>query len=217
MCGKLIRPSQDVMNPIREAFEALKAPYRRTSSTVTRGSRCGPNPWQQHHHKARDGLQSATKGGKDIYQKFGTDGNMMKSTRNLRSHMIGRTHGSGIWITSHSAMAERKEYVNLIHLRCVDSNKQAGPLWKRPGYQEAQRELANLQKSQGQVQVPYIPGSERKRQSNKLDLLLREYLWAEHFAEPQKLRTPTSIIIFKLVTSRPCFGPLGFQACSVLR
>ena len=61
-CGKLMRPNQDVMNQMKEAFEILKAPYYRTSMTVTRGSKCGPNPWQQHHHKARDALRSAAKG-----------------------------------------------------------------------------------------------------------------------------------------------------------
>ena len=58
MCGKLIRSNTDMMNQVTEAFEILKAPYYRTSLIVTRGSKCGPNPWQQHHHKARDALRS---------------------------------------------------------------------------------------------------------------------------------------------------------------
>ena len=61
-CGKLMRPNQDVMNRIEEAFEILKVPYYRTSIIVTRGSKCGSNPWQQRHHKARDAMRSATKG-----------------------------------------------------------------------------------------------------------------------------------------------------------
>ena len=61
-CGKLIKPDQDAMNRIQEAFEILKAPYYRTSPISTRGSKCSPNLWQQHHHKARDALWSATKG-----------------------------------------------------------------------------------------------------------------------------------------------------------
>ena len=36
MCGKLIRPNKDVMKLIKEAFEALKAPYCRASSIVTK-------------------------------------------------------------------------------------------------------------------------------------------------------------------------------------
>ena len=50
------------MNQIKEAFEILKAPYYRTSPIVTRGGKCGPNPWQQHHHKARDAVRSGAKG-----------------------------------------------------------------------------------------------------------------------------------------------------------
>ena len=61
MCRKLIRPNKDVMNRINEVFEILNAPHYRTSSIVTRGSGCGPNPWQQHHNKARDASRSATK------------------------------------------------------------------------------------------------------------------------------------------------------------
>ena len=52
----------DVMNRIKEASEILEAPYYRTSMIVTRGGKCGPNPWPQHHHKTRDALRSATKG-----------------------------------------------------------------------------------------------------------------------------------------------------------
>ena len=55
-----MRPDQDAMNRIKEAFEILKAPSYRTSMIVTRGSKC--DPWQQHHHKARDALRSATQG-----------------------------------------------------------------------------------------------------------------------------------------------------------
>ena len=91
-----MRPDQDV-NRNKEAFEALKAPCYRTSLIVTRGSRCGPNPWQQHHHKARDTLRSAAKGERTFPQS-GTDGNMMESARNLSSHStvgrMGRVLGS---------------------------------------------------------------------------------------------------------------------------
>ena len=41
----------------------------------------------------------------------------------------------------------------------------------RPKYLQAKRELANLQKAEGQAQVPYIAVSERKRQNKKLDPL----------------------------------------------
>ena len=93
MCGKLIRPNKDVVNRIKEAFEALKAPYYRTPMIVTGGSRCGPNPWHC-------GVLQKVK--RHVPQS-GTDGNMMRSTENLSYHTIGRTHGSGIWITSRSS------------------------------------------------------------------------------------------------------------------
>ena len=63
-CGKLMNPGQDVMNWIKEVFEILKAPNNRTSQISTGGSKCGPNPWQHQHQKARDALRSAAKGGK---------------------------------------------------------------------------------------------------------------------------------------------------------
>ena len=60
--GKLIKPDQDAINRIKEAFEILKAPFFRASPISPRGSECGPNLWQMHHHKARDALRSAAKG-----------------------------------------------------------------------------------------------------------------------------------------------------------
>ena len=59
-CGKLIKPDQDAINRIKEAFEILKAPFFHASPISTRCSKCGPTLWQMHHHKARDALQSAT-------------------------------------------------------------------------------------------------------------------------------------------------------------
>ena len=107
---------------------------------------------------------------------------------------------------SHNALPwQRRRHNNMIHLRIPDSNKQAGPLCKRPGYKEATRALMNLQYAEGQG-VPKIPVKSRTRQNNTLDPELQKFLewssfhWAEYFAEPQKFRTPTTIIIFKLVT-----------------
>ena len=148
------------MNRIKEAFEALMAPpYYRTSAIVTRGTRCGPSPWQQHHHKARDALRSATKGERtftsiwdrwqhdEIYQKSHLKHNWSDAWVRCLDHIaqFDLSHNAPQW--------QRERYVNLIHLRSLDSNKQAGPLWKRPGYQEAKRELANIHKSEGQVQI----------------------------------------------------------------
>ena len=98
-CGKLRRPNQDGMNRIKEAFQILMGPYYRTSMIVTRGSKCSTNPWQQHHHKARDALRSATKVKVHLLQS-GTDGKMMRPAVNLSLLIIGRMHGSGTWTTS---------------------------------------------------------------------------------------------------------------------
>ena len=62
MCGK----TDTTQHRRDEPGYILKAPYHRTSMPVTRGSKCGPNPRQQHHHKARDALRSATQGGRTV-------------------------------------------------------------------------------------------------------------------------------------------------------
>ena len=134
--GKLIRPNKDVMSRIKEAFEALKVPYYRTSSIVTRGGGCGPNPWQKHHHKARDALRSAAKGERtctsiwdtwqhdEIYRKSQFWHNWSDAwVRYFGSHRAVRHKPQC------RAMAQRKVW-NLIHLQSLDSNKQAGRLWK---------------------------------------------------------------------------------------
>ena len=100
---------------------------------------------------------------------------------------------------------QRERRVNLTHLRSLDSNKQAGPSWERPGYKEAKRALASIQKAEGQG-VPYIPVDVRTRENNKLDPAVQEYSewlsshWAEHFGGTANFRTPTTIIILKQVT-----------------
>ena len=74
----------------------------------------------------------------------------------------------------------------MIHLRVLDSNKQAGPSCKRPGYKEATTAPLSLQYAEGQGEP-----ETRTRQNNTLDLELEKILewlsfhWAEYFAEPQ--------------------------------
>ena len=135
-CGKLMRPKQDVMNRIKEAFEILKAPCYRTSIIVTRGSKCGPNPWQQDHHKARDALRSATKGGRaftsiwdrwqhcEICRKSQLAHNWWDAWVRYLDHIV---HFN---IYHNATQPQREGYVKLLHLRTVDENKQA---WQRPG------------------------------------------------------------------------------------
>ena len=66
-----VRPNKSTMVRIREAFEALKAPYCRTAPVISRGNECGPNPWQQDLHKARGALRGATKKGQ-VYFDMGS-------------------------------------------------------------------------------------------------------------------------------------------------
>ena len=194
-----MRPKQDVMNRIKEAFEILKAPCYRTSMIVTRGSKCGPNPWQQDHHKARDALRSATKGGRaftsiwdrwqnyEIYRKSQLAHNWSDAWVRYLDHIV---HFN---IYHNATQPQREGYVKLLHLRTVDENKQA---WQRPGYREAKKELSNLQKSKREEQVLYIQVSDRKSLQNRIDPSLQEYLdwlstdWAEQFAEPQNSERP---------------------------
>ena len=98
-CGKLIKPGQDVMNWIKEAFDIPKVPYDRTSPISTRGSQYGPNIWQQHHHKARDALRSATKGDR-AFTSIWDRCNMIRSTGNLSFPIVGGTQGLDTWTTS---------------------------------------------------------------------------------------------------------------------
>ena len=66
------------------------------------------------------------------------------------------------------AIRQRARYKNMVDLRSLDSNRQAGPLCKRPVYKEAVRALRSLQHAEGQG-VPYIPLKSRTRQNNTLD------------------------------------------------
>ena len=133
-CGKLMWPSQDVMNQIQEAFEILKAPYYRTSMIVTRGSRCGPNPWQQHHHKARDALRSATKGERAVQLLQSVTGGKNDEIY-MKSQLAHCWSDAWVRYLDHivhfniyhnAPQPQRERYVNLLHLRSVDENKQAG-------------------------------------------------------------------------------------------
>ena len=109
---------------------------------------------------------------KSIYFNLRQMAKMMRSTGNLSLLFIGRMHGSGIWtalcISTSSTMRRNRgeRYVNLLHIRSVDENKQAGPLWQR--YREAKKELSNLHKSKRGEQVPCIQKCDRRRLKNRI-------------------------------------------------
>ena len=153
ICGKLLRPNKNVMDRIKEAFEALKAPYYRTLLLLYYERKwMRSNPWQQNHHKARDALRCATEGDRkysSIWDGRQNDGVYRayqlahKWTESWVRYLDFILHFD---ISNNAPSWQRERYVNLTHLRSLDSNKHAGPLWERHGHKEAKRALASLQK-----------------------------------------------------------------------
>ena len=107
--------------------------------------------------------------------RYGIGGRETKSIEHLNSHIIGPTSGSSYldyiphFDISHDALQwQRARYNNMVHLRSLDSNKQAGPLCERRGCKEATRALMNLQYAERQGE-PKIPLTSRTRQNNTMD------------------------------------------------
>ena len=141
-CGKLLRPNKSTLDRIRAAFEALKALYYRAAPRISRGKKCGHNPWQQDHHKSRDALKCPTE-----REKYTSIWDRWQNHEVYRASQLAQ-NWTDEWVKyldfiahcdiSHDAPHwQRARYNNMIHLRSLDSNKQAGPLCKRPGYKEA--------------------------------------------------------------------------------
>ena len=181
---------------IKKSLRNLKkAPHYRTSPISTRGRECGPNLWQQHHHKAGDALRSATKGDRgftSIWDRWQND-------EICRQSQLAHD-GSDVWVRYldhiahfsiyHNATQQQREsHMNLFYSRSVAENRQAPPLSQRPGYWEAKKEWINPQKARREELAHFIPISERQRLQNKIDPSLQknfEWLstkWAEQFAE----------------------------------
>ena len=106
----------------------------------------------------------------------------MKFIEHLNKHTIGQMNGLKYldfvvhFDFSHEAPSwQRARFYSMIHLRSLDSNKQAGPSWQRPGFKEATRALKILQNAEGQG-VPFIPVKSRTRQNNTLNPELQEFL-----------------------------------------
>ena len=166
-CGKLIKPDQDAMNRIKETFEILEAPYYRTSPISKRGSKSGPKMWQQHHHKARDAIRSATKGDRGFISIW--DG--WQNAEIYRESQLAQ-YWSDAWVRyldhivqfsiHHNATQQQREStINVLYLRSVDENRQAPPLSQRPGYWEAKKESINLQKARREELAPIDPSLQK--------------------------------------------------------
>ena len=148
MCqsGKLLRPNKSTLDQIREAFEAFFAPCYRTEPIISRGRTCGHNPWQQDHHRPRDTSKGATKKDKytSIWDRWQRDEVYRASqlADNSTDEWVKYLNFIAHFDISHDAPHwQRARYTNMIHVRSLDSNNQAGPLCKRPGYKEATRAL----------------------------------------------------------------------------
>ena len=61
VCGKVIRPNQEMIQRVRTAFDIIKTPHFRASHLTSRGRKHGPQLWQKHHHKAKDAPQGTRK------------------------------------------------------------------------------------------------------------------------------------------------------------
>ena len=124
LCGVWLRPNQSTMNRIRAAFSALKTPYYRNTVILSRG-RKRTQPRQMDHQKAMDARRGATKRHEDRWQNDET----------YRASEMA--HGwSEMWVKyfdciskidiSHEApYRQRLRHENTLHMRGVDSKKQA--------------------------------------------------------------------------------------------
>ena len=94
---------------------------------------------------------------------------------------------SKIDISNDAPYRQRLRYESIIHMRGVDSNKQAGPLCQRPDYKSSANSLVSFQRAQGKT-APHIPIKERTRQDNTLDPTVQNHLewlsfnWPTYFS-----------------------------------
>ena len=80
---------------------------------------------------------------------------------------------SQIDISHDAPYRQRLLHESTIYMRCVDSNKQAGPLCQRPDYKSSANALVSLQRAQGKG-VPQIPMHLRTRQTNNVEFQLED-------------------------------------------
>ena len=133
------------MERIRIAFAALKMSYFRTTVIQSRGLKSG----HKDHHKEVYRESQLVHGWTDEWVKY-------------------LDYISKIDISLDAPYNQRNRYENLLFMRVVDSNKQAGPLCRRPDYKLSANALVSLQRAQGKG-VPRISIMERTRQRDTLD------------------------------------------------
>ena len=100
---------------------------------------------------------------------------------------------SEIDICHNAPHRQRLRYESTVHMRGVDSNKQAGPLCQRPDYKSSANPLVSLQWAQGE-EVPHIAIQERTRQDNTLDPAVQQHLQWLSFNWPTYFSSSSSSI-----------------------
>ena len=153
-------------------------------------SRCSPNSWQQHHRQARDALRSATKGERtctSIWDRWQSD----EIYRNFQlSHCRSDT-----WVrfldTSTSATmlarAERTICESASFTKFLTRASRQDHCGRDQRIEKRKRNCQVFSSQQRKKQVTHIQASDWKREQNRLDPSLQEYLewlsmdWAEKF------------------------------------
>ena len=132
---------------------------------------------------------------------------MMKSTGNLNSHIIGRTHGSGTWTTSRSSTWATMHRSDRCGKVCESDSftkswleQAGGPIMEEtrvPGSTKITGKSAKVRRTRSSSlhSSKWKEASEQQTWPEWLSLHWRGALW-----RTAKFRTPTTIIIFKLVT-----------------
>ena len=137
------------------SIRRIESPSLSYCTNISRGKKCGPNPWQQDHHEARDASRGATK-----KEKYTPIWDRWQNDEVYRASQLAH-NWTDAWVKyldfivhfdiSHNALSwQMARDNNMIHVRSLDSNKQAGPLSKSPGHKEATRALMSLQYAEGQ-------------------------------------------------------------------
>ena len=105
-CGKLRRPNESAWDRIREAFEALKAPYYRTAPIISKGNKFGPDLWQKKTIIKPETYQEVQRKRTNTF-RYEIGGRTTMFIEHLNKHTIGQVSGSSTSIlsrTSTSAM-----------------------------------------------------------------------------------------------------------------
>ena len=192
-CGVWLRPNQSMMERIREAFAALKTPYFRTTTILSRGRKSGHNPWQTDLAKAMDARRGATKNScnfTSVLDRWQNDEIYRASQLvhgRTEEYVNYRDYISQIGISYESPDKQWNRYESSLFMRGVDSNQQAGPLCQRPDYKSSANSLVSIQREQGKG-VPHISMHLRTRQRDTLDSAVQQHLeglsfnWMTYFS-----------------------------------